>query len=475
MSANMKNMKNMKNMNSTPLVTVYVPCRNYGHFLKQCIESVFSQLYTNWELIIVDEASIDDTASVAQDFCRQRPDDINFIQNETATGLQKLANTVLSIAKGKYMVRLDADDWLDECALLVMVSKLETTPDTGLVYGNYFYTDIDGNIIGTERRHKLGDEDTVGHLPPHGACTMFRTRALKAVGGYSEDVNAQDGWELWYKLYSRIGAASLDVPTFYYRQHGSSLSRDSARLLSARSRIFNRISETLEGDYKPNNVAVIPVKESYPGFEGVPYRKINGVSLLELSILSAVQSNKINTVIVSSQSQKVLDYAQQLETDGRVPPHMRLLRDENENISRNLPIRDLMINAGEYYAEINGVYPDVMAFLSLHAISRRTEHIEKALNVLRITESDTVVSVQEEREPMFSHGEAGLNLLNPGRFQELNYDRERLYRFNGSIIATWWEVLCEHHLFGEKMAYIEMSAEDSFQVKNASMLNTCQT
>ena len=58
---------------------------------------------------------------------------------------------------------------------------------------------------------------------PHGACTMFRTRALKNVGGYSEDANAQDGWDLWYKLAERIGAINIQTPVFYYRQHGKSM------------------------------------------------------------------------------------------------------------------------------------------------------------------------------------------------------------------------------------------------------------
>lgn len=459
-------------MNSSPLVTVYIPCRNYGCFLKQSVESVFEQLYTHWELIIVDEASTDNSVEVAQELCRIHPDKVTLIQNKNAIGLQRLANHVLGIAKGKYMVRLDADDWLDECALLLLVAKLESTPDTGLVYGNYFYTDPDGQVLGMERRHKLGDEDTVGHLPPHGACTMFRTRALKTVGGYSEDVNAQDGWELWYKLYNRIGAASLDVPIFYYRQHGDSLSRNAQRLLTARSRIFDRISSTLEGDYKPINVAVIPVRESSPGFEGAPYRKYEGMSLLERAILSATQSKKINDVIVSSQSQQVLDYACELERTGRVPKHMRLLRPKNEGAGRNIPIRDIMIKAGDYYAESTGTYPDVISFLSMHAVHRRTEHIDKALNVIRITESDTVVSVQEEREPMFTYSGNGLELFNAGRFQDLTYDRERLYRFNGSIIATWWEALKEHHLFGENIAFIEMSPDDSYQIQNESMLKT---
>ena len=80
------------------------------------------------------------------------------------------------------------------------------------------------------------------------------------------------------------------------------------------------------------------------------------------------------------------------------------------------------------------------------------------------------MSVKEERDPMFVYGETGLELVNPGRFDDLTYDRERLYRFNGSIIASWWDVLKQHHLFGEKIAFVEMSAEDSMQITKSSLL-----
>lgn len=457
-------------LKTAPLVTVYVPCRNYGRYLTQCVESVLGQLYTEWELILVDEASSDDTAAIAEDLRRRRPDRITVVQNPEPIGLQKLANRVLGMANGKYMVRLDADDWLDEGALLLMVSKLESTPDVGLVYGNYFYTDAEGQVLGMERRHRLGAEDRAGHLPPHGACTMFRTRALKAVGGYSEDIDAQDGWELWYKLANRVGAASLDLPVFYYRQHDTSLSRDYQRLLTARSRIFARIGNGLEGGYKPTCAAVIPVRESYPGFEGVPYRGYEGRSLLERAISSAAEASVVTTVIVSSQSQRVLDFAARLEAEGRVPAHARVLRDDLGTSSTKLPIRDIMLHAGQFYAELERTSPDVVAFLSIHAVHRRAEHLEKAFNVLRITESDSVVSVQEEREPVFSHGTDGLRLLNPGRFQDLSYDRERLYAFNGAILATWWDVLQQESLLGEKVGYVEMSSADSLQIKSAAML-----
>jgi hypothetical protein len=106
-----------------------------------------------------------------------------------------------------------------------------------------------------------------------------------------------------------------------------------------------------------------------------------------------------------------------------------------------------------------------MLFLSIHALNRRAEHIEKAINVLRITDSDSVVSVKEERDPIFSHGPSGLKLLNPGRFQDLAYDRERLYSFNGAIIGIWWEILMENTLLGDTISYIEMSGEDGFSIQ----------
>ena len=456
-------------MKSNPLVTLYIPCRNYGKYLVQCINSVINQVYESWELIIINEGSSDNSSEIAIEYEKKFPNKIKFIDNKYPIGLQKLANKVLSMANGKYMMRLDADDWLDESAIFLMVNKLEATKNAGLVYGNYYYTNEDGKILDVEFKHRLANEDIASQLPPHGACTLFRTRSLKNAGGYSEKVNAQDGWDLWYKLADRIGAVNIQVPVFYYRQHGGSMSRDNTRLLKARSKIFEQISDKLEGDYKPKALAVIPVKESYPDFEGVPYREINGKSILEIAIKNASKSKKIDSIIISSESVKVLEFAEKLENEGKVPSHDRLLRIPN-NKSKGVPIRNFMLLAGEKYFEINKSYPDIVVFLSLHAINRNSKHIENALNVLRITESDSVVSVQEEREPMFNYGKNGLEIINRGRFQDLIFDKERLYRFNGSIIATWWEVLKTDTLFGKKISHIEMSNLDSLQIKNSAML-----
>ena len=296
-----------------------------------------------------------------------------------------------------------------------MVNKLEENSKAAIAYGNYFYTDEKGKIIGVEIRYKLGKEDLIGHIPPHGACTLVETNALKSVDGYLENVDAQDGWDLWFKLYKKVGAISIDLPLFYYRQHSKSLSRDNDRLLNARAKIFAEIRKKSNENYKPNVLAVIPIKESYPDMKNVPYQKINGKTLLEIAINNALHSNQIDELVVSSKSKDVLNFSKKLEIENKVLPHLRLHRTE-ENSTNTIPISDFMISAADIYFKGRKQYPDIVVYLSLHAINRKSIHIDKAINNLILTESDSVVSVQEEREPMFNNGNSGLNLINQGRF-----------------------------------------------------------
>uniref|UniRef100_UPI00404A1832 glycosyltransferase family 2 protein n=1 Tax=Flavobacterium sp. TaxID=239 RepID=UPI00404A1832 len=119
------------------LVTIYIPCRNYGNYLNQSIESVINQLYSNWELFLVDENSSDNTLDIFNRFKVKYPDKITVIKNLKPQGLQKIANSILKLSRGKYMIRLDADDWLDESALLILVSKIQSDDSVGLVFGNF--------------------------------------------------------------------------------------------------------------------------------------------------------------------------------------------------------------------------------------------------------------------------------------------------------------------------------------------------
>ena len=86
--------------NHPPLVTIYLPSRNYGEYVEKAIGSVINQVYPNWELILVDEGSQDSTLSIFNYFKEKYNAKISVISNEKPIGLQKIANKVLSLPTG---------------------------------------------------------------------------------------------------------------------------------------------------------------------------------------------------------------------------------------------------------------------------------------------------------------------------------------------------------------------------------------
>lgn len=447
-----------------PLVTIYIPCNNYGKYLNQALSSVENQLYKNWELFIIDEGSVDNTSSIANNFKQLYPEKVKVIINPTPIGLQKVANKVLRFANGKYIVRLDADDWFDESALLLMACKLESNNKLGLVYGNYFYTNETGAVIGVENNLNLSTEDPSKIYPPHGACTMVQTRLLKTVGGYSEEFKAQDGWELWYKILQNSESAKLVAPLFYYRKHNKSLSTNPSKLLSSRNDIISKIRANQQGSYKPSCLAVIPVREALPDFEGIPYAEINGKSILQMAIESAQMANNVTEVAVTSSS-KVLKFSKKLFEKLKISEFL-LIERPDYLYDVDFSPREFLIHAGESYYKKYDCYPDIITFLNLHTPLRQSKHVNSAVDSLIVNKCDSVISVSEINEPTFVRGNNGLNIINPGRFDNVNYEKEKVYQHKGDIIAVWWEVLKNHNLFGENIGYIQILEGESVKINS---------
>ena len=101
-----------------PLVTVYVVSHNYGRFLKQSIKSVLDQTYKNWELFIINDYCKDNSKKIANSFLKKNKKIKKVINFKNKVGLQHIANKVLNICNGDYIIRLDADDWQRNTLLL---------------------------------------------------------------------------------------------------------------------------------------------------------------------------------------------------------------------------------------------------------------------------------------------------------------------------------------------------------------------
>ena len=117
----------------SPLVSIIVPCYNYGHLLHETLESVVAQTYQNWECIIVDDGSTDNTRQVAMNYI---DNDSRFLyQYQKNKGLASARNTGFKLAKGYYIQLLDSDDILPPEKIQRHVTILKTRPEVDLVYG----------------------------------------------------------------------------------------------------------------------------------------------------------------------------------------------------------------------------------------------------------------------------------------------------------------------------------------------------
>jgi len=124
-----------------PKVSVIIPCYNYGRYLPETLESVMHQSTSDWECIVVDDGSTDDTKGIVADFIAKESRFKYYYQENK--GVSTARNTGISIAKGEFIQFLDADDLLEKRKIECQVEFLEEHHDVEIVYGyaNYFLTD----------------------------------------------------------------------------------------------------------------------------------------------------------------------------------------------------------------------------------------------------------------------------------------------------------------------------------------------
>lgn len=444
---------------SQPAVTVYVPCNAYGRYLGETLESVFRQSRDDWELIIFDDGSADETAAVAESYRARAPEKVRVVRNDAPRGLHYNANRAIEMARGRYVMRVDSDDWLDDAALLVLAGHLDRHEDIALVYPNYFYVDADGRYLGTEFRKRAGSEDALLDLPAHGACTMVRKRVLKAIGGYDEAHRAQDGYELWLKVVHRYQVASVSTPLFFYRQHEASLSRDDDRILNARARIKQSLAErAASGPLAPRVLAVVPVKNTYQHLEDIALRQIAGKPLIDWTLDAALNGGCTQVVVTTD--------------DDRVVAHSRTrgtlaFRRANALSEPDRRLAEVVLDAVEWVEREHDFHADAVVTLSAHTPLRTATDVERALQTLTLFGADSVISVYEDYDLHFLHGRTGLAPLNPGMIKRLRLEREALYVFNGAISASWRDTLRADTLFGARVAHLTMPRDASLQVKSA--------
>jgi len=251
-----------------PMVSVILPTYNRECYLAESIESVLAQTYTNFELLIVNDCSTDQTAEMLNDF-RKKDHRIRVIDNETNKGAPASRNIAVNLAGGKYLAMMDSDDISLPARFEKQVAFLERHPQTYVLGSSATVIDPQGKIV-NEWRLPTGDRLIRWHSIFRNSrvfcnpSVMMRASIFDYVPKFNENNRTSDDSELWATIFphKELGFANLADKLVKYRSHPSSITgqidKSSTNLSQdARTRALEAYLS------KPVNKNVIPAYESF--------------------------------------------------------------------------------------------------------------------------------------------------------------------------------------------------------------------
>lgn len=201
----------LRRINELPKVTIYTCAYNAEKWIEQCMGSVASQEnFSDFEYILIDDESTDQTAYLMAKFC-QTYKNATWIRNQKNIGLASSSNLALKLARGKFIVRLDADDFFAANDAITALIDTATESNLDAVYPN--------NYLGVSRK-----EVQNGKQHHHIGGALFRTAAINHVK-FTEGLRNYEGLDFFTRARAQIRIGYLNRPTFVYRQHDGSMSK----------------------------------------------------------------------------------------------------------------------------------------------------------------------------------------------------------------------------------------------------------
>lgn len=205
-----------------PLVSIVLPVYNGEKFLDISIKSCLEQTYKNWELLIIDDGSSDNSERIARKYSEQDCR-ISYFRNSENLKLPRTLNRGFSLANGKYLTWTSDDNYYRPEAIKKMVSTLEET-GAGFVFAACSIINENGDRIAENRapkeyRHAIWDYDFVG------ACFMYTREVYERIGEYDPNMFLCEDYDYWLRIFARFEVEYIDEDLYAYRQHEGALSQ----------------------------------------------------------------------------------------------------------------------------------------------------------------------------------------------------------------------------------------------------------
>ncbi|GLR97738.1 MULTISPECIES: glycosyltransferase [Bradyrhizobium] len=212
-------------------IDIFVPCYNYGRFLRACVDSVLEQSVRDLRVLIIDDASSDDSLSVAKELA-QADSRVSVIAHPENRGHIRTYNEGIEWTAADYCLLLSADDLLVGGALERAVEIMDANPDIVLTYGDCiaWHDDLPFPVIEPSQKYTWTRHDLLGEMCATSMNTVptptaiVRTRVQKAIGGYRPSLPHAGDLEMWLRFAASGSVARINAVQAIYRKHSTAMS-----------------------------------------------------------------------------------------------------------------------------------------------------------------------------------------------------------------------------------------------------------
>lgn len=274
-------------MRNNPLVSIVLPCYNGAVHLAASIESCIAQTYSNWELIIVNDCSKDNSLEIMKAY-ESKDSRIRVIDNEKNLKLPGALNRGFSETKGLYLTWTSHDNRMAPTMLEEMVSYLDAHPGIGLVTANYAAF----SLTTGEQLYEVSMPDPQRNLPRFNTICyafMYRREVLDKIGGYDESLFLIEDYEYWVRIWLHFPIGKIDKVLYYTGVGNTTLTMSrkkevAKKLLEVRLMYFDDFTKALKNSPKELRNYLIAIADELGFVRRITFL-LKSVSIASLRLL----------------------------------------------------------------------------------------------------------------------------------------------------------------------------------------------
>lgn len=205
------------------MISIVLPTFNGEKYIREAIDSILEQTEKDFELVIVNDCSTDNTLNIIEDYAK-RDNRIKVVTNKINCKLPKSLNIGFDLCSGDYFTWTSDDNMYKKNALEKMKNKLDGETETGVVYANCDIIDGRGKIVTLAHNNESNISIYVANNI--GACFMYRREVHERLKGYNIDKFLVEDYDFWIRAYRYFKFEHINESLYLYRQHSGSLTEE---------------------------------------------------------------------------------------------------------------------------------------------------------------------------------------------------------------------------------------------------------